>query len=82
MSTKFLDFCDVSIVHRFRSPAWFEVMKDHLAGMVWTGGSETNSSKSVFETIVGLENGEALLFCPNALPGYSKTGYQRSPHRR
>lgn len=66
LSTNFLEFCDVSIVHRFRSPAWFEVIENHLAGMVWTGGSETNSSTGVFETIVGLGDGEALLFCPNA----------------
>lgn len=66
LSPQPLDLCDVSIIHRFRSPAWLEAVKNHLAGMIWTGDSNDTSSKSVFDTIVGLGDGEALLFCPNA----------------
>lgn len=61
-----MDLCDVSIIHRFRSPAWFDAIKQHLAGMVWSGDTASHSGRDVFETIVGLGDGQALLFCPNA----------------
>lgn len=64
--TELLDLCDVSIIHRFRSPTWSEALKNHLAGMVWSGGADSTSGKRVFDTIVGLGDGEALLFCPGA----------------
>lgn len=66
LSTQLLDLCDLSVVHRFRSPAWFDAIRNHLGGMIWTGSSESRSGKDMFETIVGLGDGEALLFCPNA----------------
>jgi hypothetical protein len=61
-----MDLCDVSIVHRFRSPAWFDAIKSHLAGMVWNGGVTSASGRETFSTIVSLQDGEALLFCPKA----------------
>ncbi len=33
VSLKLLDLCSVTIVHRFTSPAWLEVLKKHLAGI-------------------------------------------------
>ncbi|KAL8351306.1 hypothetical protein RB598_006203 [Gaeumannomyces tritici] len=32
VSPALLDLCSVTIVHRFTSPAWLKVLKDHLAG--------------------------------------------------
>lgn len=61
-----MDFCDVSIIHRFRSPAWFDSIKKHLAGLVWSGTIDSSAGKKVFETIVSLRDGEALIFASNA----------------
>ena len=58
-----LDLCNVAIVHRFNSPAWFEVLRKHLAGARLC--SDHNDTQ-LFETIVGLSTGEALVFCPSA----------------
>ncbi len=33
VSLKLLDLCSVTIVHRFTSPAWLDVLKKHLAGI-------------------------------------------------
>jgi hypothetical protein len=56
-----LDLCNVTIVHRFQSQAWYSVLKSHLAGL-----NPRNEDDEVFRRIVDLENGEALMFCPTA----------------
>ena len=63
LSTDLIDLCDITIVHRFRSPAWFETLTNHLAGVRLTSGNGSD----IFETIVGLQTGEALLFSPTAI---------------
>lgn len=62
-----MEFCDVTIVHRFRLPAWFDAIKGHLAGMAWSGDAASAAGQAVLDTIVRLEAGEALLFCPPAV---------------
>ncbi|KAJ3469786.1 hypothetical protein MRS44_003851 [Fusarium solani] len=32
ISTRLLDLCSMTVVHRFTSPAWLQVLKGHLAG--------------------------------------------------
>lgn len=32
ISTRLLDLCSMTVVHRFTSPAWLQVLKRHLAG--------------------------------------------------
>lgn len=64
LAPRLLDLCNVSIVHRFNSPAWFEVLRAHLAG---AGSGTDQIHKDLFEMIVGLGTGEALIFCPSAL---------------
>ncbi|RMI97504.1 hypothetical protein CDV36_016234 [Fusarium kuroshium] len=32
ISTRLLDLCSITVVHRFTSPAWLQVLKRHLAG--------------------------------------------------
>ncbi|EXJ92553.1 hypothetical protein A1O3_01105 [Capronia epimyces CBS 606.96] len=64
LSPSLLDLCNVSIVHRFNSPAWFNEMRGHLAGARL--GSDSDKEE-LFEMIVGLQTGEALVFCPSAL---------------
>ncbi|KAL2418122.1 hypothetical protein ABEF95_003153 [Exophiala dermatitidis] len=64
LSPTLLDLCNVSIVHRFNSPAWFKVLQDHLAGACLNSRSD---GEQLFATIVGLPPGHALVFCPSAL---------------
>lgn len=57
-------------MHRFQSPAWFNILKGHLAGAVVGVSNEEKSKHSVdglMAKIVSLKTGEALVFCPSAL---------------
>jgi len=73
ISTKFVDLSSMTIVHRFTSPEWFQALRSHLAGMSSLGeAGATNASEGrnvdrIFDEIVELETGEALLFSPSAL---------------
>jgi len=61
VSGELLDLCNVSIVHRFSSPEWFKVLKKHLAG------ASNDTEDGLFDEIVRLSTGEALVFCPTAI---------------
>ncbi len=67
LSPALIDLCNVTIVHRFLSPAWFETLKKHLAGARTTSSDGLSTVSDIFRTIVGLQTGEALLFSPTAL---------------
>lgn len=67
LSPALIDLCNVTVVHRFLSPAWFETLKKHLAGAGATGYTDSRSVAEIFRTIVSLQTGEALLFSPTAL---------------
>lgn len=67
LSPLLIDLCNVTVVHRFLSPAWFETLKKHLAGARSTGSNDSSSVSDIFRTIVGLQTGEALLFSPTAI---------------
>lgn len=69
MSPALLDLCNVTIVHRFTSPAWFAAIKKHIAGASMSDDGEAKSafSDQLFQQIVKLKTGEALVFCPTAL---------------
>lgn len=72
VSTKLLDLCSITVVHRFTSPEWLRCLKSHLAAL---GRAEVDDSsqnkilKSTFNRIVSLRTGEALLFAPSAIIG-------------
>ncbi|KAF1946555.1 hypothetical protein EJ02DRAFT_493622, partial [Clathrospora elynae] len=57
---RLLDLCNVTMVHRCTSPAWFAILKEHLAALSGKDGVH------VFGEIVQLKTGECLLFCPTA----------------
>ena len=68
LSPDLLALCNLTIIHRFSSPAWFKAIRSHIAG----AGMERYDPKSgalpeIFEKIVRLATGEALVFCPTAL---------------
>jgi hypothetical protein len=67
LSPALIDLCNVTIVHQFLSPAWYEILKHHLAGARPDRGNASGSATDSFRTIVGLQTGEALLFSPTAL---------------
>ena len=66
LDTRLLDLCNVVIVHHFSSPAWFDVLKGHLAG---SRGEKERSDmiNEIFRTIVKLKTGHALIFAPRAM---------------
>jgi hypothetical protein len=73
VSTTLLNLCSTTIVHRFTSPEWLRILHKHLAGALESpfGGSNTDnhdteavSQLSLFEEIVNLQVGEAILFSP------------------
>ncbi|KAL8709144.1 MAG: hypothetical protein Q9220_006024 [cf. Caloplaca sp. 1 TL-2023] len=62
-----LDFCSMTIVHRFTSPSWLQALKDHLAGASNPSEEGQRNLKEIFKTIVNLEAGQGLLFSPSAM---------------
>ncbi|KAI1490212.1 hypothetical protein F5X96DRAFT_694949 [Biscogniauxia mediterranea] len=62
VSPRLLDLCSATVVHRFTSPAWMGVLRGHLAAR--DGGQQ-----QLFDEVVSLKVGEALLFAPSALVG-------------
>nr|POF15428.1 hypothetical protein CFP56_71924 [Quercus suber] len=73
ISAKLLDLCTVSIVHRFTSPAWFSVLRDHL-GAASRLVSTTAQQDLMFEQIMDLGVGESFLFAPSAYLCLTPTG--------
>lgn len=78
ISTALLNLCSVTIVHRFTSPEWLRILHQHLAGaadhpFVAQRESDGNDNRpqSLFDQIVELRVGEALLFAPSAIVGVS-----------
>lgn len=86
ISTSLLNLCSITIVHRFTSPEWLRSLQKHLAGA--TQGSSTAQTElkadrisaktsCLFNEIVGLSVGEALVFAPSAIIGATVQGDSR-----
>jgi hypothetical protein len=76
ISPKLLDLCSITIVHRFSSPDWLRCLRSHLAALDHEdedNGQRVNV-RAVFNKIVRLQVGEALLFAPSAIVGIEKGG--------
>ncbi|GME23589.1 hypothetical protein GTA08_BOTSDO11984 [Neofusicoccum parvum] len=67
ISPRLLDLCSMTVVHRFTSPAWLSVLRNHLAGLSPIAGKGDEEVKRLFEEIVTLKVGESLLFAPSAV---------------
>ncbi|KAL2841779.1 hypothetical protein BJX68DRAFT_257965 [Aspergillus pseudodeflectus] len=75
VATALLDLCSTTIMHRFTSPDWMKALKGHLAAgqedhhnFDSKGESPSdNKSMTLFERILPLKVGEALLFAPSAI---------------
>ncbi|KAF2266154.1 hypothetical protein CC78DRAFT_597526 [Lojkania enalia] len=80
INTALIDLCNITMVHRCQSPAWFSVLKKHVGSLFLNGKSlsseETkdddeqngtaNADKNLFQEIMNLKLGESLLFCATA----------------
>lgn len=64
-SPALLDLCNVSIIHRFTSPSWYSAIENHIAGAATE--KRRGLGSDLFNSIVRLATGEALVFCPTAL---------------
>ncbi|EPS33982.1 hypothetical protein PDE_08944 [Penicillium oxalicum 114-2] len=73
ISPTLLDLCNLTIIHRFTSPAWFKSIKAHIAGAHNATEDRETSEQDLFRQIVRLKTGEALVFCPTALLATSKS---------
>jgi DNA helicase HerA-like ATPase len=62
ISPRLMDLCSLTIIHRFSSPEWFNVLRRHV-----TIFSNENGAEDVFRRIANLRIGEALLFAPSTL---------------
>ncbi|KAI0120742.1 hypothetical protein BJ170DRAFT_588980 [Xylariales sp. AK1849] len=71
ISPALLDLCSMTIVHRFTSPSWLKTLRAHIAlPTEGQGKSPTDvapMSQELFEDVVGLRTGEALIFAPSAV---------------
>ena len=59
----------MTIVHRFTSPAWHDALKSHLAALSSKGNESNGDSQDIFNQIVRLNTGQALIFSPSAMLG-------------
>jgi hypothetical protein len=78
INPQLLGLCSITMVHRCTSPAWFTVLKQHVAALYLqlptsssahgeqAGQEDAKNDKALFHEIVQLKLGESLLFCPSA----------------
>lgn len=74
ISPNLLDLCNLTIIHRFTSPAWFKAIKAHIAGAFDKAQAKEDPERDLFRKIVHLNTGETLLFCPTALLDIMRRG--------
>ncbi|KAL9103819.1 MAG: hypothetical protein Q9163_001173 [Psora crenata] len=60
ISPRLMDLCSTTVVHRFTSPEWFSVLRQHISVV-------DESNDELFKRILDLRVGEALLFAPSTL---------------
>jgi hypothetical protein len=69
ISPRLIDLCSMTVIHRFSSPDWMNVLKQHVS---FSEGSKSNDSEgSLLNQILRLKTGEALVFAPSAILGLS-----------
>lgn len=97
ISSELLSLCSVVIVHRFSSPAWLRSLKGHVAAVALdeqateetaergdntSGNSKISKGIPLFNRIVHLRVGEALLLSPSAVLGIPAKGSSPSKNER
>jgi len=69
ISPKLIDLCSITVMHRFSSPEWLDVLQRHIL----VSGEEGNRGNKVglLREIMRLKTGEALVFAPSSIVGVS-----------
>ncbi|KAE9375761.1 hypothetical protein N431DRAFT_403720 [Stipitochalara longipes BDJ] len=69
ISPKLIDLCSITVMHRFSSPEWLDVLKRHI--LVSDEEGNRGNKVGLLREIMRLETGEALVFAPSAVFGAS-----------
>ena len=69
ISPKLIDLCSLTVMHRFSSPDWLDVLQKHI--LVSDEGGARGSRVGLLREIMRLRTGEALVFAPSAIFGGS-----------
>ena len=67
ISPDLLELCSFTIVHRFSSAEWFRTLQKYLAALSSRGQDGDRQADKIFNQIVELPAGQALLFSPSAM---------------
>ncbi len=67
ISPKLIDLCSITVMHRFSSPEWLEILRRHI--LVPDEESDRGSKVGLLREIMMLKTGEALVFAPSAVFG-------------
>ena len=67
ISPKLIDLCSITVMHRFSSPEWLEILRRHI--LVPDEESDRGSKVGLLREIMMLKTGEALVFAPSAIFG-------------
>jgi hypothetical protein len=66
ISPRLIDLCSLTVIHRFSSPEWFDVLRKHIF-LLDEQRSSNGGAVELFERILNLRTGEALVFAPSAV---------------
>jgi hypothetical protein len=76
ISPKLIDLCSITVMHRFSSPEWLDVLQRHI--LVSDKEGHRGNKVDLLREIARLKTGEALVFAPSAILGArDKDGRQR-----
>jgi hypothetical protein len=66
ISPRLIDLCSITVIHRFSSPEWFDVLHRHIFILDEQRGNSGGKAE-LFKRIRNLRTGEALVFAPSAV---------------
>ncbi len=76
ISPKLIDLCSITVMHRFSSPEWLDVLQKHI--LILDEQGDRGNKVGLLREIMRLKTGEALVFAPSAIYGVSdKAGGRR-----
>ena len=67
ISPKLVDLCSITIMHRFSSREWLDVLRRHI--LVLDEEGDRGNKLGLLREIMMLKTGEALVFAPSAIFG-------------
>jgi hypothetical protein len=67
ISPRLMDLCSMTVIHRFSSPEWLSVLRKHVPIPEDEKTKEEDGEGTLFNKILTLKTGEALVFAPSAV---------------